>query len=183
MKKCSKCGQDKPFADYYVKDAKSGRLHAHCKLCYAQHRKTYYKKHYEKYHEAYLQRARKRRIQLRTIFRQNMLEYLTGKSCVICEESDIRTLEFAHLNPSEKTFSISQAVRLGYSWQDILLEIKNVVFYVQTVIKRKQPSNSAGINCSGGTERVRTAVRAFAELCLTTRPRRPKHRPIIAYSS
>jgi 5-methylcytosine-specific restriction endonuclease McrA len=124
MKTCSKCGVAKESSEFFVKDSKTGRLHAQCKTCYSAHRKTYYKQHYEKYHAAYLERAKVRRSTLRDEFRQNMLRYLSDKYCAECGESDIRVLEFAHMHPDEKLFSISQAVRLGYSWDDILLEMK-----------------------------------------------------------
>lgn len=53
-----------------------------------------------------------------------MLEFMTGKSCVDCGEDDIRVLELDHIVPSKKKFNISQAVTLGFSWEDVLLEIK-----------------------------------------------------------
>lgn len=53
-----------------------------------------------------------------------MLEYLSTRACVICNENDVRVLEFDHLDQKTKTFTISQAVRLNYSWDDVLLEIE-----------------------------------------------------------
>jgi 5-methylcytosine-specific restriction endonuclease McrA len=52
-----------------------------------------------------------------------MLKYLDGKSCELCGEVDIRTFEFDHVTPAEKNFSISQAVSLGHSWDDVDEEI------------------------------------------------------------
>ncbi len=124
MRICSKCSEVKTESEYFVKDSRQNRLHAQCKACYTAQRATNYKEHYEKYRPIYLARAKARRAQLRTIYRTNMLEYLSDKFCVICRENDIRVLEFDHLNPSEKLFSISQAVRLNRSWQDVELEIK-----------------------------------------------------------
>lgn len=124
MRICTKCTIEKSETDFFVKDKVSGRLHAQCKECYKEHRKTFYAEHYEKYKPIYRKRAQARREMLRTEFREGILTYLTNKSCVICGESDIRTLEFDHLNPSEKLFSISQAVKLGYRWPKVIEEIK-----------------------------------------------------------
>ena len=123
MKTCSKCSTTKPISEYFVKDKKSGRLHAQCKDCYKEHRKTFYTNHYAKYGDLYRKRAQARRIMLRQEYRTNMLAYLSGKACIICGENDLRVLEFDHINPSEKLFSISQAVKLGYSWPAVEIEI------------------------------------------------------------
>lgn len=72
----------------------------------------------------YLLRAKIRRTVLRDEFRRNMLEFLSDKACIICHESDARVLEFDHIDPSKKTFSISQAVKLGYGWNKVLEEIR-----------------------------------------------------------
>ncbi len=124
MRICSKCKLKKPENDYYVKDSKSGRLHAQCKACYKAHRSINYRKHYETYKEEYRLRAKLRRFEKRTEYREKLVTYLTGKDCEICGENDIRTLEFDHIRPAEKLFSISQGVRLGYSWSQIENEIK-----------------------------------------------------------
>ncbi len=124
MKTCSKCSLAKSEKDFFIKDKKNNRLHAHCKDCYREHRKTYYKQHYAKYGELYRQRARDQRALLRKEFRDNMLEYLSSKECVECHENDWRVLEFDHLDPTQKSFSISQAVKLGYRWPDVKKEIK-----------------------------------------------------------
>ncbi len=124
MKVCTKCRQLKEETDFFVKDQKKSRLHTQCKNCYKQHRQTYYHEHYAKYHESYLARAKLRRDRLRSEFRQNILKYLSDKACVLCGESDIRVLEFDHLVPLKKEFTISQSVRLGRSWEETLKEIE-----------------------------------------------------------
>ncbi len=123
MRKCTKCEIIKDEKDFFVKDKTSGRLHTQCKLCYKEHRKTYYRTHYQKYHQAYLDRAKRYRNLLHTEYRNNMLAYLHGKQCAICGEDDIRTFEFDHVEPHEKEFNISQAVKLGYRWGAVEKEI------------------------------------------------------------
>lgn len=121
---CSRCNANKPLTDYFIKDGKTGRLHAQCKECYKEHRRTFYADHYKRYGELYRQRAQLRRVRLRKEFRDNMLAYLQKSRCEICGEHDIRVLEFDHLNPLTKSFNISQAVKLGRNWDDVLSEIQ-----------------------------------------------------------
>ena len=124
MRMCTKCLQEKRENDFFVKDKASGRLHAQCKSCYKEHRKTYSVEHYRKYGDAYRLRAKIRRAIVRKDLQSKMLEYLSGKSCVICGEADIRTFEFDHLHPENKTFSIAKGMTDGKKWDEILSEIK-----------------------------------------------------------
>lgn len=124
MRICTKCKQFKPNSEFFVRNTQKGNLHVQCKLCYKQQRAITYKGHYHKYRDLYLKRAKERRQALKIEFRTNMLEYITGKSCVVCQESDIRTLDFDHIDPSNKLFNVSQAVKLGYNWQQVEDEIK-----------------------------------------------------------
>lgn len=123
MKTCSKCFQKKLESDYFYKDKIANKLHAQCKSCYKEHRKTYQAAHYAAYKEKYLLRARTRRDIARNEYRKKMLEYLKDKQCTMCNEADIRTFEFDHVDPSKKKFNISQGVRLGYKWSEILEEL------------------------------------------------------------
>jgi hypothetical protein len=125
VKICTKCLLDKPESDFYFKDKRTGRLHAQCKDCYSLHRRTYYAAHYEKYKTEYLKRAKARRLAIRTDIQQRMLKYLSDKACEICGEADVRVLEFDHLDPAEKRFSISQGRRLGFKWEEISKEIES----------------------------------------------------------
>jgi protein-arginine kinase activator protein McsA len=124
VKLCSKCHAEKPESDFFVRDKKTQRLHAQCKTCYQEHRTLYYATHYATYRESYLQRARLRRQKLRNIFRKNMIKYLSNRVCVDCGENDIRVLELDHLDPQLKEFTVSQAVRLGKSWDEVVQELK-----------------------------------------------------------
>jgi 5-methylcytosine-specific restriction endonuclease McrA len=123
VKICTKCGLEKFESDFFVKDRRTGRLHAQCKLCYKEHRQTYYSHHYATYRDLYLKRAKVRRDKLRAEFRSNMLDYLSDKACVDCGEDDIRVLELDHIHPEQKNFNISQAVKFGYSWEEVLTEM------------------------------------------------------------
>jgi hypothetical protein len=124
MRICTKCYQAKDESDYFVKDKKTGRLHTQCKNCYKLHRKTYYAEHYSKYGDLYRARAKIRRVLVQERLRSKMLEYLQNKSCSICGESDIRTFEFDHIDPTLKSFGIARAIGDGTKWEKIMAEIQ-----------------------------------------------------------
>lgn len=120
-----------------MRDKSTGRLHAQCKECYKVHRANYYTMHYQKYHAEYLLRAKLRREKLRIEYRTNILAYLSDKSCIDCGESDIRVLEFDHIDPSKKLFSISQGVTLGFKWYEIKDELKKCQILCANCHKRR----------------------------------------------
>jgi len=123
MKQCTKCSKNKQLSEYFVKDKQTGRLHAHCKSCYTLHRQSYSKEHYQKYGEVYRERAKIRRTIIKKNLQMNMLKYLIDKSCVLCGEQDIRTFEFDHLDPQQKSFGIAKGITDGRKWEVILEEI------------------------------------------------------------
>jgi hypothetical protein len=124
MKICSKRKNEKTLSDYFIKDKRTGRLHAQCKSCNKIQRTVTYKAHYLRNREMYLSRAISQRTKLRNEFRYNMSEFMADKFCIDCGENDMRVLELDHIDSSKKVYNISQAVKLGFSWQDVLLEIE-----------------------------------------------------------
>lgn len=121
---CTKCSQPKDESEYFVKNKSTGRLHSQCKDCYKEYRKTFSADHYAKYGETYRERARLRRARLKRQNQIELIEYMKNKACAICMESDIRVLEFDHLDPTTKSFNIARAVNDGIPWAIILLEIE-----------------------------------------------------------
>jgi hypothetical protein len=124
MKVCTKCGEQKPLTEYFVKDNATGRLHAQCKLCYKAHRKNYYAAHYKKYGDKYRFRAKIRHHKIKQELHCKMLDFLIDKACEICGENDLRVLDFDHLEPNQKKFGIAQAMTYGMPWEKIETEIK-----------------------------------------------------------
>lgn len=137
MKTCTKCNLTKEDSNFFIRDKAAGRLHAQCKDCYKQQRSQNYANHYQKYRESYLARAKLRREKLRLEFRKNMLNYMSGKSCIDCGENDVQVLELDHRDPDEKTFTISQAVKLGYSWEEVEGELIKCVVRCANCHKRR----------------------------------------------
>ena len=153
MRVCKKCQSAKPESEFFIRSKVTGKLHTQCKACYKERRKETYAKHYQKYKQNYLARARERRAQLRSEYRTNMLEYLSEHKCVDCDEDDIVVLEFDHLQPAMKEFGVSQAVKLGYSWNQVLTEIKKCEVVCANCHKRRT-AKQFGWYKSGGTYRI-----------------------------
>ena len=56
--------------------------------------------------------------------RQQLLEFLSTKTCVDCKENNPIVLEFDHKRPSKKFKPISDMLSGHYSWKSVLNEIK-----------------------------------------------------------
>lgn len=155
MKVCNKCLSRKDESNFFIRNKKTGRLHAQCKNCYKLYRKSYQKEHYKKYKNEYLKRATMRRQRLRDEYRTNMILFLKDKSCQLCSEDDIRTFEFDHIDPESKLFSISQGVKMGYNWTEILTEIKKCRILCANCHKKHTSNQLLWYKeANGGTERI-----------------------------
>lgn len=158
MKRCSKCRQEKDNSEFFMKNSATGRLHAQCKSCYRAQRKKTHAAHYAKNRDAYLLRAKRRRDELRRTFRENMLALLKNRECALCGENDIRVLEFDHLSPKSKGFSISQAVKLGHSWDVVIKEINKCQILCANCHKKRTAEQigwyKSFTKIHGGTERT-----------------------------
>lgn len=102
MKTCSYCKTEKPESEFQKHSLTKDGLQSWCREC----KRLFGNKH----------RNTK-------IFRMN--EYKREKGCLLCEENDPVALVFHHINPEEKSFTISEFTH--HKWMDILLEIKKCV--------------------------------------------------------
>ncbi len=60
----------------------------------------------------------------RRVLREYAYNYLNARQCVRCTESDPAALEFDHLDPQEKRFTISQGIKQGVTLKALISEIK-----------------------------------------------------------
>lgn len=113
MKKCYKCGFEKPL-DAFSKNAhRKDGLSAQCKECH----KTLRKQHYEKNKEKVLEQVGRWRDEYVKWF-----ENLKDKPCMDCGRTfPPYCLDFDHLR--DKEFTISKAFRYNWSKKRILKEI------------------------------------------------------------
>ena len=80
------------------------------------------RRHYEKHRAKVIAKAKVYSKAARVRIRTYINDYLKTHPCVDCGETNPITLEFDHIS-DDKHFSISDAVRLGYSIKKIEIEI------------------------------------------------------------
>jgi hypothetical protein len=124
VKRCGKCGKEKPETEFAFRQGHSGRLRSYCKLCMAAYHHAWIRKDYLARKDYCLTRVIARRKFLKSEARRQMLDYLKGKSCEFCGESDIRTLDFDHIDPSIKSFSVAHGIGMAMTWKAIFAEIQ-----------------------------------------------------------
>lgn len=123
MKTCTICGASKTEEDFFYRNKNAGKLHSQCKNCYVQKRRQIWKDHYHKYGSTYRERAVERNRKLKVRLRNQMLEYLSDKACVKCGVSDVRVLEFDHIDSAAKSFGIARGITNLLSWEKLHAEI------------------------------------------------------------
>jgi hypothetical protein len=81
-------------------------------------------KAYHKHWYATHKEAHKARVQSAAqLNRQRFIAWKAQQHCCRCPENHPACLEFHHRNPAQKEMNISQAWRLGYSWEHLMREI------------------------------------------------------------
>lgn len=109
-KKCIKCNVVKPYEDFYKsKKHKDGYMNV-CKECHKKRTNTH--RHHNKWLRIAYQRKRELIDSLKT-------------PCVKCGDDRDWVIDFHHLNPNEKEFTISQCV--GKDIEKIRSEYKKCV--------------------------------------------------------
>ncbi|MDP1793765.1 MAG: hypothetical protein Q8K63_06465 [Acidimicrobiales bacterium] len=116
MKRCARCGEDKPASEFGVKNPKTGTLNSFCRPCVRANSKA----HYEANKTSYIARAKNARVGVRARNMVLVVEYLRAHPCVDCGNSDVRVLEFDHIR--DKAFDVSAKLS-DYSWSTLLKEI------------------------------------------------------------
>lgn len=110
MKLCSKCKELKPLEEFASNKSNKDGLQYSCKVC----QRRYVKGHYDKNVQYYVEKAARRRIELRIEFYQ----WLQTQKCVDCGNDDFRVLEFDHLK--DKDFNIAE--KIGRVSLDVLMK-------------------------------------------------------------
>lgn len=105
-KKCSKCKKIKNKSEFWSTKSSADGLQGYCKLCGYQHTIQYHKKHKERL-LALARQNKKKRVEAKRDFVVNLLKQ---SSCIDCLESDLRVLDFDHINPSKKLGDVSRMI-------------------------------------------------------------------------
>lgn len=132
MRRCSKCGIEKPADEFAVrKDRADGRA----TVCLACHR-VYARAHCAANGPYYLEKAARARRQMRSRNLEALLAYLRTHPCVDCGETDVRVLQFDHIDPSTKIENISELLR-DHPWNAVLTEISKCAIRCANCHRRK----------------------------------------------
>lgn len=99
-KVCNSCNVSKSVSEFNKNSKRKDGFSGKCKVC----NKAYLREHYLKNKEYYSEK--RRRTYRRYI--EDFYNFLSGKSCKVCGISDIRVLEFDHLN--DKSFNVSEKI-------------------------------------------------------------------------
>lgn len=117
MKRCPRCGEDKPTSEFGWKNQAKGWRMSYCRPCTAANSRT----HYAANKPVYATRTRRTKLQRRAERTSWLLDYFISHPCVDCGEADPVVLDFDHLR--DKQLSIGQALK-DSPWASILAEIE-----------------------------------------------------------
>lgn len=117
MKRCSACGEVKPFAEFMWRKKATGDRDSYCRPC----RVNYKRSHYAANQERYVRNAGAYTAMLLLKRTNWLLDYFEDHPCVDCGESDPVVLEFDHLR--DKDFDIGVGIR-SKNWEVILAEVE-----------------------------------------------------------
>lgn len=117
MRRCNRCGVEKPFSDFAWHRRAKGQGQHHCRNCHAAYRRD----HYLENRERYIQRAALRKRELHLERTKLLIEYFSEHPCTDCGETDPVVLEFDHLR--DKEFEVGPKLAT-YPWKVVLAEIE-----------------------------------------------------------
>jgi hypothetical protein len=119
MKKCSSCSKELSLCQFTKKSSSKDGLNASCRSC--TRKRT--KEHYKENKEYYLEKSKRNTNRQRKILYDFLIEY-AKHGCEICSEKDFACIQFDHVDPDKKEFSIANALSLGYSISTVQEELK-----------------------------------------------------------
>ena len=94
MKICCRCNVSQELINFSWKSKKDNKLSSTCKTC----QNKISKEHYQNNKSTYLQKATKNTKAIREQNRLYLKDYLSSHPCVDCGYSDIRALQFDHID-------------------------------------------------------------------------------------
>lgn len=101
---CARCQSEKPVEAFPIKDKARGTRRSYCVPCHSE----YGKEHYQKNKPYYLAKNAGARVRQRQSNRDFAYEYLLTHPCVDCGEPDPVVLDFDHVDPKLKLWSIGK---------------------------------------------------------------------------
>ena len=132
MKTCARCARALDLSEFSFRSRPGGTRTSYCKRCQSSYCRRYYSDHREE-HNARRYKHQKR---YRICNRERLHEFLSGKACVDCAESDPVVLELDHIR-GPKRGNISQMVSNGVTWARIADELKKCEIRCANCHRRK----------------------------------------------
>jgi hypothetical protein len=117
VRRCGKCGQEKPLDAFAWRRRAKGQRHNYCRPCQAEYRRAHYLANRAKY----IARSQGRKSELWAERTELLVAYFADHPCADCGETDPVVLEFDHLR--DKTFNIGSKLT-NYSWSAVLAEME-----------------------------------------------------------
>ncbi len=114
---CTVCKQKLPISDFHKAGKGTNGLYSQCKMCIKKQRSSVRGKIKQR-------NLNKLRI---TRSRQWLANFKNSLKCARCPESDSRCLDFHHIDPTTKEFTVSQMIHGGHSPKSILREIEKCI--------------------------------------------------------
>jgi hypothetical protein len=133
MKRCPVCKKVKPPEDFAWKFKLLGVRAATCKLCQKKYRDDWYQDNRKHVIELSAKRRKKNKREVQAW----IIDYLSTHPCVDCGESNIVVLEFDHIDPKQKTMTVSQLVGEGYTLPKVKAEVAKCVIRCANCHRKK----------------------------------------------
>lgn len=130
LKECCTCHELKPLSKFNKRQQSSDGLQSRCRDCSRMW--------YLGNRTAHMANAALRRNRVRGELQDKLARYLQAHPCVDCGETDIRCLEFDHLDPTAKVAAVSFMVQEVWSWARIIAEIQKCVVRCSNCHRRKE---------------------------------------------
>ena len=123
MKRCPGCGRELPVGEFNFKSRRTQRRQVYCREC----TRDQVRDHYRRNADYYIAKAKLRTARERKRVRQRVLAFLATHPCVDCGESDLRVLDFDHVDPTTKLRDVGYLIGADYAWVNIASEIATCV--------------------------------------------------------
>lgn len=117
---CTKCNRELPLNCFNFKYKNLNKRHTICKECQRRYKKESYYRHYDENKEKFKERRNSRFLE-----QKDFLYKIKKSGCIVCGETEPCCLDFHHLDPSTKDFTIGAS--LGASYEKIQREIDKCV--------------------------------------------------------
>ena len=117
--RCGICKEEKHFLEFNKNKTQTIGYQTVCKECNRKRSKQYYKENTNDHKEKVKEKNKIISKKLNDL----IINYLLENPCIDCGEKDIRTLQFDHIDPNNKTNNVSDLVRNKVKEDTILKEI------------------------------------------------------------